>query len=472
MEVLPVTSQKWVLRSRPSGAFDPERDVALERETIAEVGAGLSLVQVELLSVDAFIRTTLDAEAFHTPVAIGGVVPALGVGRIIAGKGRGRRVFGMLGARTHAVLDPSSSRGVRGRCFSFAAKKSRSDHRHSRRRSVVGSSVFFFCFSFLPSEGSFLWLLRKCSAVRAKTTVRNVRNNVRNVRTTPRRAGLAPVLCSSTQALGLCCPSTGLTAYVGVYKVCRPPRRGETAVVSAAGGAVGCVAAQLCRRAGAFVVGIAGGEGRCRELVARGVVDAAVDYRSGDVGSKLDALCPKGVDFFYDNVGGEILDVVLDRITRKARVVICGGASQYSGNLNANRDGDGRGGSVRGPRSYLKLAEKSASMHGFVVFDFLLALAAAIPTMLYYGLVGAVTMHEHREVGIQAFPIALAALFPTEEEEEEKKTEEASPTTDRVRAIRATRIGKLIVDLSVDQLPGGGEEKDKDDEGPPSVKEE
>jgi NADPH-dependent curcumin reductase CurA len=156
-------------------------------------------------------------------------------------------------------------------------------------------------------------------------------------------------------ALGM----TGLTAYFGLLEVGRM-QEGDTVVVSGAAGAVGTVVGQVAKLKGAArVIGIAGGERKCSLLVDELGFDAAVDYRAGDVAAQLRRHAPDGIDVYFDNVGGEVLDAALTRLARGARVVICGAISQY----NAT-------GGPRGPSNYMMLLVARASMTGFVVFDF------------------------------------------------------------------------------------------------------
>jgi NADPH-dependent curcumin reductase CurA len=131
---------------------------------------------------------------------------------------------------------------------------------------------------------------------------------------------------------------------------------GDTVVVSAAAGAVGSVACEIARLRGARVIGIAGGAQKVDYLVNDLGCAAGIDYKNEDVAERLAELAPDGVNVFFDNVGGELLDIVLDKLAPKARVVICGAISQYE-DLSA----------VRGPSLYLRLAERNASMRGFTV---------------------------------------------------------------------------------------------------------
>jgi len=155
-------------------------------------------------------------------------------------------------------------------------------------------------------------------------------------------------------ALGM----TGLTAYFGLLDIGRP-EAGQTVVVSGAAGAVGSVAGQIARIKGCRVVGIAGGPKKCDWLTEELGFDGAIDYKRGDLRAQLREQTPDGVDVYFDNVGGEILDEVLRRIARGARVVICGAISQY----NAEQP-------PKGPANYMQLLVMRASMTGFLVFDF------------------------------------------------------------------------------------------------------
>ena len=151
---------------------------------------------------------------------------------------------------------------------------------------------------------------------------------------------------------------TGLTAYFGLLDIGRP-EPGQTVVVSGAAGAVGSVAGQIARIKGCRAVGIAGGPEKCEWLTEELGFDAAIDYKRGDLRGQLREHTPDGVDVYFDNVGGEILDEVLRRLARGARVVICGAISQY----NAERP-------PAGPANYIQLLVMRASMTGFLVFDF------------------------------------------------------------------------------------------------------
>jgi NADPH-dependent curcumin reductase len=196
---------------------------------------------------------------------------------------------------------------------------------------------------------------------------------------------------------------SGLTAYFGLLDVGRL-KDGDTVVVSGAAGAVGNAAGQIAKIKGARVVGIAGGETKCRWLTEDLGFDAAIDYKSQDVRRALRESAPNGVDLFFDNVGGEILDAVLTRLARGARIVICGAVSQY----NAT---DG----VRGPDNYLSLLVARASMTGMVIFDYAPRFGEAARELGAWLAEGRLVSREHIvDGGVQAFPEALLKLFAGE----------------------------------------------------------
>ncbi len=151
---------------------------------------------------------------------------------------------------------------------------------------------------------------------------------------------------------------SGLTAYFGLLDVGRP-EPGQTVVVSGAGGSVGSIAGQIARIGGCRAIGIAGGAEKCRWLVDDLGFHAAIDYKAGELRSQLKESAPDGVDVFFDNVGGEVLEQVLRRLARGARVVISGAVSQY----NATEP-------PPGPSNYMQLLVARASMTGFVIFDY------------------------------------------------------------------------------------------------------
>jgi NADPH-dependent curcumin reductase CurA len=199
-------------------------------------------------------------------------------------------------------------------------------------------------------------------------------------------------------ALGLC----GLTAYFGLFDVGRL-RDGETVVISGAAGAVGSVAGQIAKLKGCRVIGIAGGQEKCRWIVDELGFDAAIDYKGEDVRRALREHAPDRVDVFFDNVGGEILDAVLTRLARGARIVICGGVSQY----NAEQ--------MRGPSNYLALIAARGSMTGMVVFDYADRYGQATAELAGWLREGRLIAREQIVPGgVRAFPETLLKLFAGE----------------------------------------------------------
>ncbi len=193
----------------------------------------------------------------------------------------------------------------------------------------------------------------------------------------------------------------GMTGYFGLMDV-GMPQAGETIVISGAAGAVGQTVGQMAKIKGCRVVGIAGGAAKCDWVVKELGFDACIDYKAGPTSVKdgLKAHCPKGVDIYFDNVGGEILDTVLTRINRKARIIICGAISQYN-NTTA----------VQGPKNYLSLLVNRARMEGIVVFDYADRYHLAIAEMAGYMKDGRMKSKEDVVVGLQTFPETLLKLF-------------------------------------------------------------
>jgi NADPH-dependent curcumin reductase len=196
---------------------------------------------------------------------------------------------------------------------------------------------------------------------------------------------------------------SGLTAYFGLLDVGRP-EPGQTVVVSGAAGSVGNVVGQIARIKGCRVVGIAGGAEKCRWLVDELGLDAAIDYKAGDVRSQLREHAPDRVDVFFDNVGGEILNDVLRRLARGARVVISGAISQY----NATEP-------PPGPANYMQLMVMRASMTGFLVFDYAQRFPEAIAQLAGWLKTGELRSREDVVEGeIRQFPDVLLRLFSGE----------------------------------------------------------
>ena len=204
---------------------------------------------------------------------------------------------------------------------------------------------------------------------------------------------------------------TAFTAYFGLLDVGKP-KAGQTVVVSAAAGAVGSIVCQIAKIQGCKVIGIAGGPEKCGYLRDELGVDAAIDYKCESVAEALKLAAPDGVDIFFDNVGGDILDAVLMQINRHARIVVCGGISQYADIEHA-----------RGPANYLQIIAQSATMHGFTMRDYLARIPEAFMSLMTWQRKGELKVREHVLHGIESFPRAFQMLFTGE------------------------NLGKLVIDL-------------------------
>ena len=316
--------QRVVLKEYPKGELQAEH-MAIIEEAIPELAEDQVLLQVEHLSIDAFIRTTFNEGAFHGTADLGQPIVALGIGRVIDsrfdGLNQGDAVFGPMGAQTHAVLPGA--------------------------------------------------MLQKIDEDEL-----------------PARAHLG--------VLGV---TTGLTAYAGIVRVVEV-QANDVVVVSAAAGAVGSCACQIAKNCGARVIGIAGGSEKCQFLIDEIGCDDAIDYKHEDIDERLKALVPDGLDVFFDNVGGAVLDAALLNLKEGARVVICGAISQYE-----------RTGDVKGPTNYLKIPERNASMLGYTVFRFAEEYDQIREALAEWVLAGQLALPEQVEEGIEQFPDALIKLF-------------------------------------------------------------
>jgi NADPH-dependent curcumin reductase CurA len=195
----------------------------------------------------------------------------------------------------------------------------------------------------------------------------------------------------------------GLTAYFGLLDIGQP-QLGQTVVVSGAAGGVGTVVGQIAKIKGCHVVGIAGGPKKCSYLVRDLGFDAAIDYKTENVRQALQKHCPKGVDVYFDNVGGDILDAVLTQLARGARIVICGAISQYNNTSE-----------IKGPSNYLSLLINRASMKGMVVFDYAGRYREAAREMAGWMVAGRLKSRpEYIVEGLETFPDALLKLFKGE----------------------------------------------------------
>ncbi len=319
------TAKKVLLTKRPDG--EPvESDFEVVEAEMPELNDGEVLLKVEHLSIDAFIRTTLDGpQGLHGTMDVDTPVMALGIGRVVDSRSdelnQGDAVFGPMGAQTHVIWPANMLRKV--------------DESEVPARTYLG-------------------------------------------------------------ALGM---TTGLTAYAGMI-CCGEVKEGDTVVVSGAAGAVGTVACQLAKIAGARVIGIAGGDEKCKFLTDEIGCDAAADYKAGDLNEKLKELCPDGINVFFDNVGGDVLDAALDNIAKEARVVICGAISQYNDMEN-----------VTGPRLYLRIPERNARMIGFTVDHYAELFPKMEAEISGWIKEGKMQLPEHVMDGIESFPGAIIALM-------------------------------------------------------------
>ncbi|EPG73404.1 oxidoreductase, zinc-binding dehydrogenase family protein [Leptospira fainei serovar Hurstbridge str. BUT 6] len=191
----------------------------------------------------------------------------------------------------------------------------------------------------------------------------------------------------------------GMTAYFGLLDVGKA-KSGDVVVVSGAAGAVGMIVGQIAKIKGCRVIGIAGGADKCKYIVDELGFDAAIDYKSEDIKKSLRKHCLKGVDVYFDNVGGEILDAVMTRLAKHARIVICGAISQYN-NTEA----------PQGPRNYMALLVSRARMEGFVVFDYEDRYAEAAREMSGWMAAGKLKSREDIVTGLSTFPDTLLQLF-------------------------------------------------------------
>lgn len=192
---------------------------------------------------------------------------------------------------------------------------------------------------------------------------------------------------------------TGMTAYFGVLEHGRP-RKGETFLVSSAAGAVGSIAGQIAKIYGLRVVGTAGGKEKCDWLLHEAGFDGAIDYRSEDVGARLSVLCPDGIDIFFDNVGGTVLDLALARLRRNGRVVLCGAISRYQEKVPPP-----------GPVNYGSLIVRHGRMEGFLMPDYADRIPEAVGALAGWLRSGQIKSKEDIATGLENAPKTLARLF-------------------------------------------------------------
>ncbi len=213
--------------------------------------------------------------------------------------------------------------------------------------------------------------------------------------------------------------NTGITAYVGVLEVAAP-QPGETFCVSAAASSVGSIAGQIAKMQGARVIGIAGSAAKCAWVTSELGFDACVDYKREDVAARLKELAPEGVDIFFDNVGGELLDTVLRRIAMRARIVLCGDISTYNA--------DGRPAPLHNIRYVMG---RRARMEGFNTLDHWDQYGAAAAQLARWVADGKILHRAHVLDGLERVPEALVRLFAGD------------------------HLGKLVVRVSGEASPAG-----------------
>jgi NADPH-dependent curcumin reductase CurA len=206
-------------------------------------------------------------------------------------------------------------------------------------------------------------------------------------------AGIPPEMMMSV--LGV----TGLTAYFGLLDL-GAPKSGETVVVSGAAGATGSIAGQIARIKGCRVIGIAGGPDKCKWLKDVARFDGVIDYKNEKVDARLVELCPKRIDVFFDNVGGDILEAALNHINMKARVVLCGGISAYNNTEPAP-----------GPRNLMNLVIMRARMEGFIVIDYMPKAMEAITELIGWVQSGQLVYQVDVQKGFENIPDTLNRLF-------------------------------------------------------------
>ena len=328
MSTAALKNQQIRLAARPVGMPKPS-DWNVTSEAVRDIADGEIVVKTLYLSLDPAMRGWMnDAKSYIRPVAIGEVMRAGGIGRVIASK-----------SPKFAVGDAvSGGIGVQEYWGGAADDKTAGFYRVDEK--------------------------------------------------------IAP-LPKYLNALGM----PGMTAYFGLLEV-GMPKAGETVVVSGAAGAVGQTVGQVAKHKGCRVVGIAGGKDKCDFVVNELGFDACIDYKNESVKDGLKTHCPQGVDIYFDNVGGDILDAVLTRINMKARIIICGAISQYNNTAP-----------VKGPANYLSLLVNRARMEGIVVFDYADRYHIGAAEMATWMKEGTFKTREDIVKGLENFPDALLMLF-------------------------------------------------------------
>ncbi len=192
---------------------------------------------------------------------------------------------------------------------------------------------------------------------------------------------------------------TGMTAYFGLLEVGRPVE-GETVLVSGAAGATGSVVGQIAKIKGCRVVGIAGSDEKCAWLIDELGFDAAINYKTEDIAAAIRTACPDGVDVFFDNVGGDILEAAIGNIALRGRIVLCGAIAQY--NDESPRPG---------PSNLSLLVSMRGRMEGFIILDYLDRADQAIGDLAPWVMNGDVKFKVDIVDGLDNAPMALDRLF-------------------------------------------------------------
>jgi NADPH-dependent curcumin reductase CurA len=195
---------------------------------------------------------------------------------------------------------------------------------------------------------------------------------------------------------------TGLTAYFGLLEIGRP-KPGETVLVSAAAGATGSAVGQIAKNMGCRAIGIAGGPEKCRYLTEELGFDHAIDYKSENVVTRLRQTCPRGIDVYFDNIGGRTLDAALAMLALRGRVIVCGAIATYNDNSRPY-----------GPRNYLRLMLQRGRMEGLVVLDYLNRSQEAIKVLGAWVREGKLKDRFDVMTGLENAPAALERIFKGE----------------------------------------------------------
>ena len=350
-----LTNSKWILKKHPKfgedfsaekhAEFVPKAET-IDLTTSSDLTSQDVVIKMEGISVDAFLRTIIDETSPNkvhgggsSAFPIGATVPAIGYGTIISCPSGGKNQQFQIGDRVMGFLGAQS-------------------------------------IAVIPIE-------QASQLQKIKPRMRKPNDDGNNP---PPLTGLAR-----------------LSAYVGLYKVLGAPKSGQTVVVSAAAGSVGCYVCQLAKSIpGTKVIGMTGSQEKANWLLEELNLDGVINYKHSalSVEQQFDEVCPDGIDYYYDNVGGPLLDLVLQRINRHSRIVICGAISQYS---KINYDGK-----IYGPASYIKLAETSSQMAGFVASHYPLSKWDKFKMKYRYKKVKSYT---HTFNGLHQFGDAVEQLF-------------------------------------------------------------